>query len=155
MAIGKTALIRELEELPDTRCVPEHTNALICRDALTDWGEVGFLAFIVSGDINVNPDVGDAALAGPTPTNADLVGAFLADGNFKGGTDGPGDTQLVIYGTVAADADLNGTGNVITERDMDTSNDKPGVAFIWNPNLLLNAPEDFEESLTDWREVAP
>ena len=116
-----------------------------------------FLAFIVSGDINVNPDVGDAAVAGPTPSQADLVGAFLANGNWSGGTNTSGiDKQLVIYGTIGADIDLDGSGRVRFQRDMGADNSVgPGVSVIWNPNLLLNFPDQLSDALTDWREVAP
>ncbi len=120
-------------------------------------GAGDFLAFIVSGDINVNPTVGDSAVANPTPSNADLAGAFLANGNFNGGTNTSGnDKQLVIYGTVAADMDLNGAGRVRFQRNMGANNAVgPGVSVIWNPNLLLNWPAQLSDALTDWREAAP
>ena len=120
-------------------------------------GSSDFLAFIVSGDINVNSDVGDSAVASPTPGNADLVGAFLADGNFNGGTNASAtDKQLVIYGTVGADIGMDGSGRVRFQRDMGINNNiGPGVSVIWNPNLLLNWPEQLSDALTDWREVAP
>lgn len=45
------------------------------------------------------------------PPDAILTGAFFADGNFVGGTTASQtDKQLVIYGTVGADIDLNGAG---------------------------------------------
>jgi hypothetical protein len=120
-------------------------------------GTGDFLAFIASGDINVNPEVGDGAVAGPAPANADLVGAFLANGNWNGGTTASQtDKQLVIYGTVGTDIDLDGSGRVRFQRDMGVNNRVgPGVTVIWNPNLLLNWPAQLSDALTDWREVAP
>src|SRR3989338_5553237 len=122
-------------------------------------GANDFLAFIVSGDINVDPAVGDTAVASPVPAQADLVGAFLAEGDFNAGSNSSQpDKQLVIYGTIGADIDLgiNNGGRVNFQRDMGANNSVgPGVAVIWNTNLLLNWPEQLSDALTDWREVAP
>ena len=116
-----------------------------------------FLGIVAFGDISVDPTVGNA-IAKPNPTAADanLTGAFFANGNFSGGTNGSQtDKQLVIYGSVAADAELNGTGKVSSQRDLGFGNSSPGVAFIWNPFLILNAPQPFTDAVMDWREVAP
>ena len=57
----------------------------------------------------------------------------------------------MIYGTVGADIDLSGSGRVRFQRDMGANNAVgPGVAVIWNPNLLLNWPEQLSDALTDW-----
>ena len=95
--------------------------------------------------------------ANPTAADANLVGAFFANGDFSAGTTGTQtDKQLVIYGSVAADAELLNGGSVITERDLGNSNStSPAVAFIWNPFLILNAPQPFTDAVMDWREVAP
>lgn len=120
-------------------------------------GNGAFLAIVASGNITVAPTVGSAtAKAVPTSADASLTGAFFADGSFIGGTTGAqNDKQLVIYGSVAADADLNGVGAVSSQRDLGGLNAIPGIAFIWNPNLILNAPQQFTDAVTDWREVAP
>ena len=112
---------------------------------------------VASGNIAVDPTVGNAiAKASPTSADANLVGAFFANGNFTGGTTGAQtDKQLVIYGSVAGDAELNGTGKVSSQRDLGVGNSSPGVAFIWNPNLILNAPQPFTDAVMDWKEVAP
>ena len=96
-------------------------------------------------------------MAEPTSAQAELVGAFFANGDFKGGTtEAQTDKQLVIYGSVAADAELNGSGSVNTQRDLGNFNStSPAVAFIWNPFLILNAPQPFTDAVMDWREVAP
>jgi len=58
--------------------------------------------------------------------------------------------------TIAADFDLSGDGSVKFNRDLGTGNNiGPGVSVIWNPNLLLNWPDQLSDALTDWREVAP
>lgn len=120
-------------------------------------GSTDFIAIIASGDLSVNPAIGDLAIAGPSPAEADLTGVFLANGNFNGGsTQNQRDKQLVIYGTVGADIDLDGGGSVNFQRDMGLTNAAgPGVSVIWNPNLLLNVPDQLKDALTDWREVAP
>ena len=116
-----------------------------------------FLGIVAFGDISVDPTVGNAiAKASPTSADANLVGAFFANGNFTGGTTGSQtDKQLVIYGSVAGDAELNGAGKVSSQRDLGIGNSSPGVAFIWNPNLILNAPQPFTDAVMDWKEVAP
>ena len=50
---------------------------------------------------------------------------------------------------------LIGTGKVSSQRDLGVGNSSPGVAFIWNPNLILNAPQPFTDAVMDWKEVAP
>lgn len=51
---------------------------------------------------------------------------------------------------------IYGSGRVRFQRDMGVNNALgPGVAVIWNPNLLLNFPAQLTDALTDWREVAP
>ena len=129
------------------------------RTKITLATDNDFFAVISSGDINVDPTVGDTAVASPVPAQADLVGAFLAEGDFNAGSNSSQpDKQLGIYGTIGADIDLgiNNGGRVNFQRDMGANNSVgPGVAVIWNPNLLLNWPEQLSDALTDWREVAP
>ena len=112
---------------------------------------------MASGNITIAPTVGSAtAKAVPTSADASLTGAFFADGSFIGGTTGAqNDKQLVIYGSVAADADLNGVGAVSSPKRFRRIKCYSGVAFIWNPNLILNAPQQFTDAVMDWREVAP
>ncbi|MBI2309401.1 hypothetical protein HYU89_00700 [Candidatus Collierbacteria bacterium] len=80
----------------------------------------------------------NSVVASPAAADANLVGAFFANGNFTGGTTGVQiDKQLVIYGSVAADAELNGAGKVSSQRDLGIGNASfPGTAFIWNPFLM-------------------
>ncbi|MBI4426010.1 MAG: hypothetical protein HY567_00355 [Candidatus Kerfeldbacteria bacterium] len=121
-------------------------------------GSGDFLAVIVSGDINVDPAVGNETLApNPSPAQATLTGVFLANGDFRGGsTRDQRDKQLIIYGTVGADIDLDGVGRVEFQRDLGVGNrTAAGTAVLWNPNLILNVPEQLTDALTDWREVAP
>ena len=129
------------------------------KTKITLAGSNDFFGVIASGDINVDPAVGDTVVAGPVPAQADLVGAFLAEGDFNAGRNpSQPDKQLVIYGTIGADIDLgiNNGGRVNFQRDMGANNSVgPGVAVIWNPNLLLNFPDQLTDALTDWREVAP
>jgi len=77
-----------------------------------------------------------------TPSDANLTGAFFANGNFVGGTTGAQtDKQLVIYGSVAGDAELNGVGKVSSQRDLGVGNAIPEWLSSGTPSsssTLLN-----------------
>ena len=127
------------------------------RTKITLANDSDFFAVIASGDISVDSSVGHAVKTNPGTGDADLTGVFLAEKNWYGCPAGCSTTkQLVIYGTIAADFDLSGDGSVKFNRDLGTGNNiGPGVSVIWNPNLLLNWPDQLSDALTDWREVAP
>lgn len=120
-------------------------------------GSGNFTAIIASGNMSVGSSVGHAVVAVPTSANADLTGVFLADGNWNGCTTTPCATQLVVYGSIGADVDLSGNGSVSFNRDLGAGNSTgPGVAVIWNPNLLLNVDQSLKDAVTNWKgEVAP
>jgi len=57
---------------------------------------------------------------------------------------------------ISKDINLDGSGRVGFQRDMGVNNRVgPGVAFVWNPFLILNAPQPFTDAVMDWKEVAP
>lgn len=99
----------------------------------------GFLALIVSGDIEVEAAVMDQ-----------VEGVFIADGEFITQTDGD-DQQLVVEGSVIA-----WTG-VSLNRDFDgvENSSDPVEKFVYRPDFLVNMPEEMKRFALQWREVAP
>lgn len=106
--------------------------------------EDDFLMVVVSGDINVHPD-----LVSPDVNTAAIQGIFVADGTFATGTNGADDGILVIEGSVAA-------GGIRLERGLtDENTSTPGEHFIYSPALIVNYPSALAERHLVWREVAP
>ena len=123
-------------------------NIPLLDGALTLGPQNAFLAFIVSGDINIETGHKD-----PYDNNEiDLNAVFIADGDIN--IQGDIDRQFVGKGVFAAGVD--GGGNVIFNRDLGiNNNDYPPVLFIWDPELVLNAPQILMQNYTRWHEVAP
>lgn len=104
----------------------------------------GFLMVIVSGNIDVSPDVVSSGLNDPA-----IEGLYLADGTFSTGTTGGTDELLVIQGSVAA-ASLN------LERDTGAASaDAPSEYFIYSPELIVGYPSQLSEKHLRWQEAAP
>lgn len=108
----------------------------IAKNMTVDDG--GFLAFIVSGDITIDPSV----------TN--IEGLYLMNGNFVTESSGSGDIQLDVAGSVVA------WGGVSLGRDLDTTNlTEPAEQFSYRPDLLVNMPEAMKVFALRWQEVVP
>ena len=106
-----------------------------------------FLAFVVSGDINIS--TGHLV---PNNSEIDLQAVFIANGNIN--IIGEEDLQFVGQGVFAAGVD--GSGNVTFNRDLGIDNNLyPPVLFIWDPELILNAPQILMQNSTNWHEVPP
>lgn len=102
----------------------------------------GFLAFIVSGDVTVNPVV------------TQLQGIYIIDGNFitesQYVADLDDDVQLSVEGTIIA------WGSVTLQRDLGIGNiNDPGELFTYRPDFIINMPEKMKNFILRWREVAP
>lgn len=141
---------------------PNDTNRKI-----TSVANGGFLAFIVSGNILITPNVGFELnpLAPTTPTvngtNANLEGVFLADGTLTSQSKSaigevPPDKKLIAAGTFV------GWGGVALNRTFDDNNFGPILNnnqaienFMYRPDLLVNWPTKLKTSLSNWREVDP
>jgi len=114
----------------------------------------GFLAFIVSGDINVDSSVGNNTL---TSTATNIEGVYIANGNIniqsKGAAAG-GDDRFVGAGTFV------GWTSVNLDRDFDDgsvrkaeNNTKPVELFIFRPDFVQNTPERMTRSRYIWQET--
>jgi len=123
-------------------------NLIIDRDL--EIQPDGAALIVVSGDIIINRDV------------VRVEGVFIADGSIQAAGDpNLSELQLVMEGTYIADADGNGAGSIINNRDLGpgaTGNSlNPAIIFRFRPDLLVSILKDgrITESLTDWQEVRP
>jgi len=108
-----------------------------------------FLAFIVSGNINVDPSVGGAPTDITTTTRGHIEGIYLVNGTFDTNTNNGNDLQLIGRGAFVA-------GTFSLERDLGLDNTSyPGEAFIHNPELLILMPEDMLRVPVKIQGVAP
>lgn len=101
-------------------------------------GSKCFLMVIVSGDINVDPEV------------SSIEGIFIAN-NFSTGTKGARlDGELSVKGTVIANL-------VYLRRSLPTNlaRTKPAEIFEYNPSLIFMIPYQFNQRRFNWREVNP
>lgn len=110
----------------------------------------GFLSFIVSDNIIIEDTVGnDPANYGTT----NIQGIFVAGNDTGGGTIDvqPGTLQLGAKGTYV------GWGGVTLGRDLlgTDNNQNPAELFVYDPLLIMNAPDEFRRSRLVWQEVAP
>jgi len=99
----------------------------------------GFLAFLVKGDIRIDPLVDN------------VEGVYIADGFFETGTTGAGDLQLIAEGTFV------GWGGVNLARDFDSvqNNTEPAELFRYRPDFKVNLPGFLKRPTINWEEVAP
>jgi len=113
----------------------------------------GFLAFIVNGNILIDPSVGVACspACGNTPV---LDGVYITspNGTFDTGDSSvPGSERLVVKGIVVA-------GNFNMQRDLDSVGQNVTTAaslFQYDPELLLTMPDQMKDLPVTWQEVAP
>lgn len=110
--------------------------------ANTTVDDGGFLAFIVNGDIVVDPAV------------TSMQGMYIASANFE--------TESVDATDTIADVQLNVAGNVISwgtftlGRSLIGSNiNTPAEKFTYRPDLLVNMPEKMKVFAYNWQEVVP
>ena len=125
-------------------------------DRLLQVDQGAFLAFIVSGNILVEANVGNATLVANTPN---LEGVFIADGELtvaSQGADTGGDDTFVGAGTFV------GWGGVNLERDYKSTSDplrieenssKAVERFIYRPDFVVNIPEPMTAPLLLWQET--
>jgi hypothetical protein len=123
-------------------------NLTINQDiTLTD---PGFVAFIVNGNIIVDPSVG-VAHTSSTPA---LEGVYITSptGTFHTGpSTSSGSERFVGEGIFIA-------GDFELERDLDAlgvNNTTSSELFIYNPALLISMPDQMRDVPVTWQEVAP
>lgn len=110
--------------------------------ANTTVDDGGFLSFVVSGDIVVDPAV------------TSMQGMYIATGNFE--------TESVDATGSIADVQLSVEGNVISwgtfslGRSLVGGNiNTPAEKFTYRPDLLTNMPDKMKTFAMNWQEVAP
>lgn len=98
-----------------------------------------FLAFVVRGDVDVDPSV------------TSMQGMYVLDGTFTTESATPAnDVQLVTGGSVVA-----WTG-VQLSRDLGNGNiGSPAEKFVYRPDLLVNMPLKMKTYAMEWTEVVP
>jgi len=113
----------------------------------------GFLAFIVSEDLYIDSTVGRPAGA----AGSCLEGVFIVNGSIETGeTTQVATAKLVAEGIFVADADINGSGEFNFQRNLGAANGTtPAEKFIYRPDLLFSAPEQFLKKGLSWEEIVP
>lgn len=102
--------------------------------------EGGFLAFVVTGDINISEDVGHSVLAN---TAGNIEGVYVADGTITVASNGAMDLRFVGEGTFV------GWEGVMLGRDFNGGVDNdyyPAEMFVFRPDLVKNTPEKMMRS---------
>jgi hypothetical protein len=114
------------------------------RINVTD-GEGFFMAIVGKndggnkGNIYIDPSVSH-------PTEVEIEGVFLAEGEFRTGA---GTDQLHVRGMVGA------YDGVVLERDLADDSDEPAEVFEYAPDFVLTFPRDLTFRRLRWKEVAP
>jgi hypothetical protein len=123
-------------------------NLTITEDInLTD---PGFVAFIVNGDIIVDPSVG-VLYTSSTPA---LEGVYITSPT---GTFHTGDSSVVGAQRFVGEG-IFIAGDFELERDLDAlgvNNTTSSELFIYNPALLISMPDEMRDVPVTWQEVAP
>lgn len=114
----------------------------------------GFLAFIVSGNITVRPDVGSNDLNNTTPN---LEGVYIANGTItieSRGAAAGGDDRFVGAGTFVgySGVDLNRDYSDGGTRAAE-NNDKPVEMFMFRPDFVRNLPVRMARPRYIWQET--
>jgi len=122
---------------------------------------------LIKGNLRINNNItvprGSTALFsatgnitfGPNLTRAD--GIYSADNDVKieSGPDPDNTEQLIIQGSVIANAGKKG-GAFISDRNLGADNGtRPGVQIIYRPDFILNAPELLRYRNYSFKEIAP
>jgi hypothetical protein len=111
-----------------------------------------FLAFIVSGNITIDPSVGTSDIT--QTTNGQVQGVYLADGTFTVDSAGV-DLKFIGEGTFSActgvslPRDFNNGGSGVD------NNKYPATEFIYRPDFMTNTPVKMQKPIYQWQEVAP
>lgn len=114
----------------------------------------GFLAFIVSGDINIKGTLGDKVAGNTTPH---VQGMYIADGTIKSNSDNDNSgMRLVGAGLFYGRTGVEMTRDLRNDPLSTVHNyDTPAELFIFRPDFVINAPQILWGSNLSWMEVAP
>ncbi len=119
----------------------------LAEGELIKVAEGGFLAFIVSGDINIADTVGHTVLSN---TAGNIEGVFMADGTITTETNGALDKKFIGEGTFV------GWDDVIMLRDYNggVNNDSyPAETFVYRPDFVKNTPAEMKRPQMLWQET--
>lgn len=107
----------------------------------------GFVAFIVSGNIEVDQTLGNAV--GSTAHN--LEGVYIADGTLTIGSTGNTSTEQRFVGAGI----FAGITDVVLDRDLGLPNNNtvPAELFVYQPNLVFDAPDEMLRPQYLWQET--
>lgn len=98
----------------------------------------GFLLWVVSGDIIIDPTV------------SEVEGLMVASGRWVSESTGATDTQLTVAGSVV------GWGGIELNRDLGgAANASPAERFVYRSDLLITMPDPVKTFVMQWAEVAP
>lgn len=129
----------------------------------------GFIAFIVSGTITIDPNVGtdvykngimptvDTGIGTPFPPTANLTGIFMADGSIVVRSNGVSpDKRFIGDGSFISASDIKMERKYSYAATFPYSNFLSGFTptevFRHRPDLVLNTPEQLKETLTQYEE---
>lgn len=109
-----------------------------------------FLGFIVSGDITIDPNLGNNPASAPQRNNPTIEGVFFANGSFNLGAGVGGHEKFVGRGIFIAYNGFN------LQRTLG-ANDRfyPAESFEYRPDFLVNFPGQMGVRKISWKEVAP
>lgn len=111
-------------------------------------GNSGFLAFIVSGNITVTGNVGNADVTDETPN---LEGIYIADGSITIQSSGAGDKRFIGEGNFIGWGGVSLLRNLTVVENQTT----PAELFIFRPEFVRDLPEEMKEPIYLWQEVNP
>lgn len=124
--------------LPSNRNLVFLVDGNLSIDGRVETNSSSFLAFIVSGDININSALGGSF------ANPDVQSVLIANGQIHTGNS---PTQLFLQGIFVA------RGGFDLQRTYDGGN--AAENFLYAPSFFVNAPTYIRESETTWREIKP
>lgn len=134
-------------------------NLNITNDAHITMPVGTFLSFIVSGDINIDPSVGQTDPTSITPV---LQGVFIANGNIivqTLGSDADTDEKKFVgAGTFAACGSiqlLRDYRNSLNQTTGVYNNKYPASLIQYRPDVITSTPDKMKRPILNWREVAP
>lgn len=109
--------------------------------------EGGFLAFIVSGDINIADSVGNYNLAN---TTSNIEGVFISDGTLTIESNGAMDKRFICEGTFVGWTDVE----LLRDYEDEALNESyPTETFVYRPDFVKNTPEKMKRAQILWQET--
>lgn len=120
-------------------------------NSLLQLSSSSFVAFFTTGDITILGSAGNYPPGPVAPNLATITGVFVADGTLTIDNTGSDLTekQFVGYGSFTGCKGVNLTRSFDSLINAAT----PAEVFIYNPNLLRNAPLIIMDTLINWNEL--